>query len=741
MGAIFIDKLAQASGEKIHMKIKVALMLTLLAITVIITSCGHSQTTLSAAKTDAAKPIETSAITLSPAPTISTPISSSSEDYQLAPWTADRADETITKMEEEVLGFWEAELEPWERFPPYAAVWYVVGDALTQFPDDPRQEKWRWKMAYYMALAGEGYEAIEIYADLIANALNQDGIRPQDLPDWFRSGEMSPNYLTPLFALEIEPITVPGREGGYLLNIGELTDIDTPGSSCVLLVENEGVYKTYIIYDGFPEDGFWIGLRNPSSCNAKDVTDDGIDEIICDQWIGGHVGTGYVRVFDITSLPPKAMPFSPAQEDYLAVWNSSIRGFPKQDGKTQIQISRLFASCTESVLINFQWNGAWFEVSHGEIEFWETPYQDEYTTFTCAGNIQQFASELNHQDAFWIYDGAYTAYLQNEMNSIEMLDEFRVLMGLTSAYQGDYEMTRSIFRAIEDAPTTVGSIWIEPAQEFLQAFQSPSDLYRACSLLEACVPYYAGYVADKECVDIRLCDDQKVVEALISTVYSTYPLEQIPGSLRLAGLDVRAEGLHDFDRDGRGELWFNVLPPGDTTYQFWIVAEYNRGIKPLMAFEGLPSEISESSLIEGTPIEVYEDFDFTYKQTFALVRHPLTDEPFIAIHEVMEPSLQMQDLGLFLSLRKSLYAGNDPRPIYEQLLSIDNESAHCPFEEEDEDGIIWSVYDCAAFNYTLAFAAELAGKEKEAIERYFYVFNRYPARPFALLAQAKLVQK
>lgn len=725
-------------GEGPHMKIKAVLLFICLWTSSMLTSCGSSQEGLTNEETASAE-VSTSTTALLTSPIV-TQASSNPDDYQLASWTADEADEIITKMEEEVLGFWDAELEPWERFPPYAVVWYAAGDALTQFPDDPRQETWRWKMAYYMALAGEGYEATEIYTDLIMDALNQEGIRPQDLPGWFQSGELFPHYITPLFALEIEPITVPGSGAGYLLNIGELTDIDTPGSSCVLLVENDGLYTTHIVHSGFPGNGFWIGLRNPGSCYAKDVTDDGIDEIIVDQWSGGHVGTRYVHIFDITSIPPKSMPFSPAQEDYLAVWNSSIRGYPQLDGKTQIQISKGFASCTESVLINFQWNGAWFEVSHGEIEFWETPYQDEYTTFTCAGNIQQFASELNHQDAFWIYDGAYTAYLQNEMNSIEMLDEFRVLMGLTSAYQGDYEMTRSIFRAIKDAPTTVGSIWIEPSQEFLQAFQSPTDLYQACSLLEACVPYYAGYVADKECVDIRLCDDQKVVEALISNVYSTYPLEQIPGSLRLAGVDIRAEGRYDFDGDAKDELWFSVLPPGKTTYQFWIVAEYDQGLKPLMALEELPSEITETALIEGTPFDVFEDIDFTYMQTFELVRHPLTGEPFVAVREVMEPTPMMQDLELFLSLRKSLFTGSDPEPIYEQLLAIENKFSHCPFEKEDEEGRTRSIYNCAAFDYTLAFTAELADKEKEAVERYFNVLYKYPYSPFALLAEGKLVR-
>lgn len=720
------------------MRIKAAMLFILLLLSNILVSCGSFQEAPSKEETTSAE-VPTSKITPSISPVV-TSASSNPDDYQLISWTADEADEILTKMEEEVLGFWGAEHKPGEIYPPYAVVWYVAWNALARFPDNPRHDMWRWKMAYYMALAGEGYEATEIYSDLIMDTLEQEGVTPQDLPGWFQSGELFPHTITPIFALEIEPISVPGSEAGYLLNIGELKDIDTPGSSCVLLVENDGVYKTHIVHNGFPENGFFIGLRNPGSCHAKDVTGDGIDEIVVDQFYGGHVGTTTISIFDVTSLPPKVMPFTPSLDENLYIWNGWINEDSEADDTTQLQMGVALGDCWDYGLTSYEWNGAWFDVSQGEVVFSDKPYQDEYTTFSCALYIRQYASGLNDEDAFWIYDGAYTAYLGNFVSSIEMLDEFRILMGLTSVYQGDYEMARSIFRAIGEAPTTTGSIWIQPAHDFLEAFRSPSDLYRACSLLEACAPYYAGYVVDKECVDIHLCDDQKVVEALISTVYSTYPLEQIPGSLRLAGLDVRAEGRYDFDGDARDELWFSVLPPGKTTYQFWIVAEYDRGIKPLLVLEELPSEITETALIEGAPFDVFEDFDFTYTQTFELVRHPLTGEPYVAVREVMEPTPMMQDLELFLSLRKSLFTGSDPEPIYEQLLAIENKSSHCPFEKEDEGGRTRSVYDCAAFDYMLAFTAELADREKEAVERYFNVLHEHPESPFALMAQEKLAR-
>lgn len=406
-------------------------------------------------------------------------IANSPDAYQLASGTADRADEIITMMEQAVLEFMEGQTGPGNNRPPFDVVWHAAWDALERFPDDPRFEEWRWKMAYYMAFSGEGYGATELYSELIADALNQEGVAPQDLPRWFQSGELVSTYPTQEFTLEIEPITVPGNEAGYLIRFGELFDIDTPGSSCVLVVENDDKFMPYIVHDGFPESGFFITLRNPSSCFAKDVTDDGIDEIIVDHYSGGHVGTTFINVFDITSLPPEAMPFTPSQDENLIIWNGWINDYPKVDGKTQLQVGIALGDCWDYGLTDYEWNGAWFAVSHGEVVFNDTPYQSDYTSLSCAGKIQDYASNLNHQDAFWIYDGAYTAYFKHALNNIEVLDEFRVLMGLASAYQGDHDMARSIFRAIGESPTTVGSIWIQPAQDFLEAYRSPSDLFRA----------------------------------------------------------------------------------------------------------------------------------------------------------------------------------------------------------------------------------------------------------------------
>ncbi len=173
-------------------KLRVLLLIFLGAIPLSVMSCGTGKLfgptfTTTATPTYPFTPIAKSSPlptltmtyfpTLSPATPAGTPAA-----YHLVLETADQAEEIITRMEQAVLAFGDASLSTGDLHPPYRVVWYAAWDALAHFPNDPRADKWCWKMAYYMALSGEGDEATEIYIDKIANALNQQGIKPQDLP-------------------------------------------------------------------------------------------------------------------------------------------------------------------------------------------------------------------------------------------------------------------------------------------------------------------------------------------------------------------------------------------------------------------------------------------------------------------------------------------------------------------------------------------------------------------------------
>lgn len=133
------------------------------------------------------QPTKTSSIIISPtssattvamttATTISTPTEIKDVSaYHLSPQTADKAQETLTQAEQVILNVYNQQIEmPLSQYTAYYQVaQYAALDALLHFPDDKRAETWRWKMAYYAAMGGDGHLATNIYSELITQALNE----------------------------------------------------------------------------------------------------------------------------------------------------------------------------------------------------------------------------------------------------------------------------------------------------------------------------------------------------------------------------------------------------------------------------------------------------------------------------------------------------------------------------------------------------------------------------------------
>ena len=243
---------------------------------------------------------------------------------QLSVWSPGQARDAISKMERNVVDYMGGGLSSQDLDPPYSPVWLAVWTAMATNPQRAAAEGWNWKLPYFLALAGEVDLAAQIYAAAAEDALNEEGVMPEQLTSWFVSGQSNTTYLTPQFELAVEPLTVPGRDGAYLLQIGELHDIDTPGSSCWLLLNAAGQFTLNLLHNGFPQDGFSITMRNPTGCYAKDVTGDHLPEIIVDHYSGGHVGTTTIKLFDLSTGTATVMPFTPASHDQLELWNGGL---------------------------------------------------------------------------------------------------------------------------------------------------------------------------------------------------------------------------------------------------------------------------------------------------------------------------------------------------------------------------------------------------------------------------------
>ena len=227
-------------------------------------------------------------------------------------------------MEQNVLDFWESHLSSGNLQHPYSPVWHAVWNAIATYPDQARAQGWQWKLPYYLSLSGDIVLAATMYASLIDEALNEGLTSIDALPIWFQSGEVTLSHVTPHFALTVDPLSVPLADAAYLVNLGELGDIDTPGSSCFLILEKDGAFSTSVLHNGFPRFGYSIMDRNPSHCSAVDLTGDGLQEILVDHYSGGHIGYTTIMAFELSTGQPQAVPFAPSHQDRLELFNGWI---------------------------------------------------------------------------------------------------------------------------------------------------------------------------------------------------------------------------------------------------------------------------------------------------------------------------------------------------------------------------------------------------------------------------------
>ncbi|MGB8251752.1 MAG: hypothetical protein WCF08_00940, partial [Anaerolineaceae bacterium] len=338
----------------------------------------------------------------------------------------------------------------------------------------------------------------------------------------------------------------------------------------------------------------------------------------------------------------------------------------------------------------------------------------------------------------------------------EMYDELRILKGVYSAFLGDKASAQSVFTDLVASPTIPESPWIEAAQDALTAYQSQNDLYRMCSAIDVCVDYFTLEMGGPDvpsCVYRNICDYGQAMQATISTAFPTSPLAKVIENLKSVGVNIITYGWRDFDLNNQAELWFTVRHPhsryfyADPYEEFWIAGQYEQGVKLLLVDE-LPSlNVPFKTVGEDTGRILT---DYGYGKTIELVHHPYTGEPFITVWDPIITEPVDQRVSLFLDLRQMVYEGKDPEVIYNSLSEMDDQFTKCPLT-----GLYWDeysanpppgwreydAYDCATFYYTVAFAAELADKDQEAVRRYYSVWVEYPDSPFAILVQGKLVEK
>ncbi|PKN95220.1 MAG: hypothetical protein CVU44_00645 [Chloroflexi bacterium HGW-Chloroflexi-6] len=683
---------------------------------------------LSACFGKVATPTKVATITASPSPTTVPP----------AHLDGDKAQETLTQAEQAILTAYKDDQEtPLSQYPYYyRAAWYAAWNALLDFPDDPRAEIWKWKMAYYSAMGGGKELAFNTYVGLITQALNEKKVTVSELPSWFQSGEIEQNFYTPQFTLEIQPVNIPGNELAYLIQLGELEDIDTPGSACFLVTQNAQTAAVFPVFNGFADNGYFPMLRNPTYCSLVDFTNDGLDEIIINNWYGGHAGTTTIRILDISSLPPKTLPFTPSQENQISVWNGNQKEQTVVNGKTQLPVFQQIGQCDSYLTRYFEWNGTWFEVQKVELsrEGVDTDFQ------YCVSSAVWLAHEMDTPLNIQLLEQITKFYKPPTENDKNVLDEIKIRKGLAYLFSDQPNEARLAIQDVVQNPIAQNGIWVEPARNFLKIYQTPDTLYRACFALDACDPSRAGMMEGQDsCLPVNPCLEEGL-EMILTRLVESKSLDQVTNDLKKAGVEITSEGWFDLDTDEQDELWFVSKLPGTQGYlNLWIASGYPNGVYIFDA-GAFQNTIPDFKIEQITPYRTW--FELDDDNMYVWSRDQITDIPTFESQtdrDDVNYDIVSSDLETIEQLQNQLYTNTDVTTAYAEMLKIAERYDVCPYEisgsfETDYDGL------CGDYYYTLGFAAELAGDKETSKRMYEKVLTSYPDHPVALLASQKLVQ-
>lgn len=599
----------------------------------------------------------------------------------------------------------------------YDAFRYAVftqREALLRFPDAPEVSLWRWGLAYNLARISDP-QAAEVYAEQITAGLNRGETTVDGLPGWFSDQE--PRLR--LDSIPLEPIS--GFENSRLLQISSATGIAN-GSAFLWLLAGPGAYQVQPLTSEFD----FLAQRRGASL-VSDLTGDGVDDValytfryptVVTTTLGVNSQPFYIatpRVFDLSQSPANELFFLPGQDlfdigmEFNNYWAASLQPSGLNDLVFQTDV---FPACPVTVRLAYRWNGDYFE----QVE----------KSFAISPNLETLAFcrlAVDHSEAVWGPQATISLMeallpdwppeLDENGNPAprDARDEFRFRLGVNYALAGDFEKARALAQEVIDDPASLESNWVEPAQAFLETYKSPDDLYHACVPLSNCRPANAI----RQLVSgLSLADYPSIIEKLWGW-----------------GLSLRASGYFDFDDDGEKERWFVVQYRPLEKLELWILAPYKNGVKALLVanIETNAPELEyldEAYLAEGTPanppvVFLNKQFAFTFQ------RAPFTREPFLrpATLRTLYPNRFLEGLE---AATEALLSGADPNEIYKDLLIL-----------QEFPGLLCApTWTCDSYYYVLGLAAELAGKEQDAVDAYMRVWWDYVKSPYTLMARLKL---
>ena len=200
------------------------------------------------------------------------------------------------------------------------------------------------------------------------------------------------------------------------------------------------------------------------------------------------------------------------------------------------------------------------------------------------------------------------------------------------------------------SPTVSSSAYIAPAQDFLETYQTPADLYKACVQAEAqyCNPIHA--------IPTLLQELPEGADALVF--------------LREHGVEPLASGFFDFDQDGETDRWMTIRHRAQERQQLWILAQDKQSTQALFVtpVESIfPSiEILDEAYIADEALELQPVIFINSKYAFSMQRLPDTNQAYLVEIPLRQTYPNRFEEGLERA-EQALFSGASPEGVQEYL--------------------------------------------------------------------------
>ena len=636
--------------------------------------------------------------------------------YKLVEWTPQRVEELAALLEK-----YTHNVPPSIRFVRTAnerrRIAEILAEAILRFPDASQVDRWRWEMGVYLAGGDYGSfdfetEGMEYFSGLILEVLNSGEKSLEEIPEW--AANSIEGRIVSIDNIDYAPM---GFHESYLVNVND-------EAFMWLLRSSSGDFVIQPLMSSYGMVWYFPGVAI-----MEDMTGDGIPEIIVE--IGRDASGGEnsynIRVYDITQYPAVPIHIYDSEEGFKTeIWYYGGVGdwilMEEGQGNRYIRVRTTLAFCDIRTVKLFQWNGEWIE----QIDIWKEnpPRSRDELTYCVENNLWRPERNLDIVDINIIetilpfYPPPLTPSIQAFFTySADALDELRFHLGILHALKGNTVEAREYMLKIVAELVVPESSWILPAEEFLEAFQTQTDIYVACSQVPSC--------------DLNTAMEY-LVENLDEGSYS-----DALDALTNYGVPIISSGYFDFDEDEQAELWVVVRPRESAQLEFWILASTTSGFKALFVNDvssGKPN-ITIFDNINGRNLVRLEGETF-----FTFHRLRANNKPYVIPIDIVndngaaDPPEPPDALSVAID---ELLAGADPKVIVATIRALqDDPNYEVPIQ----------------YYYYLGLANELAGDEKAAIEAYLMQWETFPYElwdvyegeeiiysiPYTLMARMKL---